>query len=72
MATGNDDNNVDGDGAMGSEVDDDGDGMMGDNNDDDDDGDNDDDVDRIRWRRPKTTTMATARRATRLKMMETA
>ena len=34
-ATGDDDNNVDGDGATGNEVDDDGDGGMGDDNDDD-------------------------------------
>ena len=63
MATGDDDNNVDGNGATGSEADDDG---------DDDDGDVDDDVDGRRQRRPKTTTMATARRATRSKMMATA
>jgi len=53
MATGNDDNYIDGDGAMGNEVeddgygatgneaDDDGDGVTGDDNDDDDDGDGD-------------------------------
>ncbi len=40
-ATGDDDNNVNGDGAMGSEVDDDGDGVTGDHNDDDDDGNGD-------------------------------
>ena len=45
MATGDDDNDVDGDGATGNEVDDDGDGATGDYNDDDDDGDNDDDGD---------------------------
>jgi hypothetical protein len=39
MATGDDDNDVDGDGATGNEVDDDGDGATGDYNDDDDDGD---------------------------------
>ena len=37
MATGDDDNDVDGDGATGNEVDDDGDGATGDDNDDDDD-----------------------------------
>jgi hypothetical protein len=53
MAMGNDDNYIDGDGAMGNEVEDDGygatgneagddgDGMTGDDNDDDDDGDSD-------------------------------
>ena len=53
-ATGDDDNYVDGDGAMGNEVnddgngatgnevDDDGDGVTGDNNDDNNDGDSDD------------------------------
>ena len=45
MATGDDDNNVDGDGMTGSEVDDDGDGVTGDDNDDDDDGDDDDNGD---------------------------
>ena len=40
MATGDDFNDVDGDGATGNEVDDDGDGATGDDNDaDDDDGD---------------------------------
>ena len=37
MATGDDVNDVDGDGATGNEVDDDGDGATGDDNDDDDD-----------------------------------
>ena len=58
MATGDDDNNVDGDGATGNEVDDDGDGAMGDDNDDDDDGDADDNGDgdgaapshNVRWK----------------------
>ena len=46
MATGDDDNDVDGDGATSNEVDDDGDGATGDYNDDDDyDGNNDDDGD---------------------------
>ena len=45
MATGNDDNDVDGDGATGNEVDDDGDGATGDDNEDDDDGNNDDNRD---------------------------
>ncbi len=36
MATGDDDNDVEGDGATGSEVDDDGDGVTGDFNNDDD------------------------------------
>ena len=41
-ATGDDDNNVDGDGATGNEVEHDGDGVTGDdNNDDGDDGDDD-------------------------------
>ncbi len=44
MATGDDDNNVDGDGATGNQFDDDGNGATGDYNDDDDDGDDDDDV----------------------------
>ena len=35
MATGDDDNDVDGDGAMGDDDDDDGDGAMGNDNDDD-------------------------------------
>ena len=35
MATGDDDNNVDDNGAMGNEVDDDGDGVTGDDNDGD-------------------------------------
>ena len=45
MATGNDDKDVNGDGATGNEVNDDGSGAMGDDNDDDDDdyGDDDDD-----------------------------
>ena len=38
MATGDDDNDLDGDGATGNKVDDDGDGATGDDNDDDDDG----------------------------------
>jgi len=71
MATGDDDNDVDGVSAMGSEVDDDV-GMTGDDNDDNDDGDDEDDVDGRRRRRPKTTTMATAQWATRSKMMATA
>jgi hypothetical protein len=47
MATGDDDNDVDGDGATGNEVNDDGGGATGDDNDDDDDdyGDDDDDGD---------------------------
>jgi hypothetical protein len=44
MATGDDNKDVDGDGATGNEVNDDGDGATGDDNDDEDDGnDNDDD-----------------------------
>jgi len=39
MATGDDDNNINGNGATGNEVDDDGDGATGNANDDDDDGD---------------------------------
>jgi hypothetical protein len=39
MATGDDDNDVDGDGATGNKVDDDGDGATGDYNDNDDNGD---------------------------------
>ena len=57
-ATGDDDNDVDGDGATGNETDDDGDGATGNEVDDDGDGatgnDNDDDNDgevRRRWRR---------------------
>ncbi len=38
MATGDDDNDVEGDCTTGNEVDDDGDGATGDDNDDDDDG----------------------------------
>jgi len=72
MATGEDNNDVEGDGTTGSEVDDDGNGVTGDNNDDDDDGNDNDDGDGRRRRRPKMTTMATARRATRSKMMATA
>ena len=66
MATGDDNKDVDGDGATGSEVNDDGDGATGDDFDDDDDDDNgnddddDDDDRRRRLRRLKTTTMATA------------
>ena len=45
MATGNDDNDVDGDGATGNKVDDDGDGATGDDNEDDNDGNNDDNRD---------------------------
>ena len=45
MATGNDDNDVDGDGATGDEVNDDGDGATGDNNDDNNNGDDGDDGD---------------------------
>jgi hypothetical protein len=45
MATGDDDNDVDGDSATGNKVDDDGDGATGDYNDDDDDGNNNDDGD---------------------------
>ena len=45
MATGNDDNDVDGDGATGNKVDDDGDGVTGDDNEDDNDGNNDDNRD---------------------------
>ena len=45
MATGDDDNDVNGDGTTGNEVDDDGDGATGDNNDDDDDGGDDVDGD---------------------------
>jgi hypothetical protein len=41
MATGDDDNDVNGDGATGDDDDDDGDGAMGDDNDDDNDGDGD-------------------------------
>jgi len=40
---GDNDNNVNGDGATGNEVDDDGDGTTGDDNDDDNDGGNNDD-----------------------------
>ena len=40
-ATGDDNNDVDGDGATGKEVDDDGDGTTGDGNEDDDNGDED-------------------------------
>ena len=43
MATGDDDNDVDGNGVTGSKVDDDGDGVTGDNNDDNNDGDDDND-----------------------------
>ena len=43
MATGDDDNNVDGDGTTGNEVGDDGDGAVGDDNDGNDDGNDDDD-----------------------------
>ena len=43
MATGDDDNDVDGDSAMGNEVDDDGNGATGDDNDNNDDGNGDDD-----------------------------
>ncbi len=50
MATGDDDNDVEGDGATGSEVDDDGDGMTGDFNDDDDGATGDDGDDRRRRR----------------------
>ena len=39
MVTGDDDNNINGNGATGNEVDDDGDGATGNANDDDDDGD---------------------------------
>ena len=47
IATGNDDNNVNGDGTTGNEVNDDGNGATcNDNNDDDDYGDGDDDGDR--------------------------
>ena len=45
MAMGNDDNDVDGDGAMGNEVGDDSDGATGNDNDADDDGDDGDDRD---------------------------
>ena len=45
MATGNDDNDVDGDGATGNKVNDDGDGATGDDNEDDNDGNNDDNRD---------------------------
>jgi len=45
MATGDDDNGVDGDGVTGNEVDDDVDGATGDDNDDDNDGYNDNDGD---------------------------
>ncbi len=45
MAMGDDDNDVDGNGAMGNEVDDDGDGKTGNDNDDEDDGNNADDGD---------------------------
>jgi hypothetical protein len=41
MVTGQDDNDVDGDGATGNEVNDDGDGATGDANDDDNNGDGD-------------------------------
>ena len=43
MAADNNDNNVDGDGAMGNKVDDDGDNATGDDNGNDDDGDDDND-----------------------------
>ncbi len=43
MATGNDDNDVDGDGATGNEVCDDGDGATGGDNDANNDGNDDDD-----------------------------
>jgi hypothetical protein len=43
MATGNDDNDVDGDGATGNEVGDDGDGATGGDNDANNDGNDDDD-----------------------------
>ena len=45
MAMGDDDNDVNGDGAMGNKVDNDGDGVTGDNNDDNDDGNVDGDCD---------------------------
>ena len=45
IGTGDDDNDVDGDGATGNEVDDDGDGATGDDNDDKDDGSDDSDSD---------------------------
>ena len=72
MAMGDGDNNVDGDGVMGSEVDDDGDGVTGDDNDDDNDGDDGDDGDRRQGQRQKSMTMAMAQRAMRSKMMVTA
>ena len=50
MATGDDDNDVKGDGVMGSEVDNDGDGVTGDFNDDDDGATGDDGDDRRRRR----------------------
>ena len=45
MVTGNDDNDVDGESAMGNEVDNDGDSATGDDNNDNDDGDDDNDGD---------------------------
>jgi len=45
MATGDDNNDVDGNGMTGNKVGDDGDGAMGDDNDNNDDGDDDDDGD---------------------------
>ncbi len=45
METGDDDNDVDGNGVMGNEVDNDGHSATGDDNDADDDGDDDDDGD---------------------------
>jgi len=45
MVAGDDDNDVNEDGAMGNEVDDDGDGVTGDDDDDDNDDDDDDDDD---------------------------
>ena len=45
MATGDDDNDVNGDGTTGNEVGDDDDGAVGDNNDENDDGNDDDDRD---------------------------
>jgi hypothetical protein len=45
MAMGDDDNNVDGNGAMGNEVDNDGDGATGNDNNNEEDGNNDNDGD---------------------------
>jgi hypothetical protein len=45
MAAGDEDNEVNGNGATGNKVDNDGDGAMGDDNDNDDNGDHDDDDD---------------------------